>query len=185
MEIKGNVLITGPAKDKIGPKEPIQFFPNKIQKRPEEGWQNEPFKFTGERGRTADGCLFTIDSASQNKNYALFTVINKRGTYFQEAVQKGTAYWLAQAPTGKIIVVKVDESMQGTVIEWGGKGWINTWIAGKNGAQIVDITEPAFIPDVSEEELELRDERITDEYRQVREALINGDDSVLKKYEKI
>jgi len=160
MEIRENTLHINQHKGKAASSETIQFQKTSIRER--SGWATEPFTFLGEKAQRADGCRFTIKppETPESPYNSIWVVRCLQDVSFQEALTKGSGYWLAQSPKGEVIVIESNPDEQGAVIEWGGKGWVNTWIAKDLGAEIIDITEPPYTFN-TEQELPIDDPSVS------------------------
>lgn len=166
-------------KNNIKSIEPVRF--NSEQAQIHEGWRSDQFDFVNLAKQNADGCLFTIEPAKKGKLNAIFIQRNLDNTVFQEALQKGGGYWLGQSPKKDVLIYDIDEENIGTVIEWSGRNWINTWVAKKQGAEVVDITEPRWVRGKTEEKISSLDHPlITPDFRRAYRALINQDVVALK-----
>jgi len=116
-----------------------------------EGWKNQPFQCVDKTLRF-DGCLYTLDPVSSSglcSSIPINRLIQKRT--FQETVLIGSATWLAIDPLGHIHTKQFDQNNYGEMIVYGDMGWANTWIAGVDGATIINTTSPKFSPDAEEE----------------------------------
>lgn len=177
MKIEGADLHIGP---RNGPTEiePVRFV---TEANGGKGWKNQPFAFVNSHQQAIkDGCLFTIEPAKDGEQRnAIFVVRSMIDVTFQEAIQKGGGYWLAQSPKGDVVVFEVDQGNQGMMVEWTGKGWVSTWIAKDEEAEVVDITEPTFTPE-TEEEVPIDDPSVSPEFWRAYHALINRDEKMLE-----
>lgn len=179
MRLEGTTLHVGP-KNNIKSVEPIRFNPEQTQIH--EGWRSDQFDFVNLIKQHVDGCLFTIEPARKGRLNAIFIQRNLDDTVFQEALQKGGGFWLGQSPKKDVLVYDIDEKNIGTVIEWSGRNWINVWIAKKQGAEVVDITEPRWVRGKTEEKISSLDNPlITPDFRRTYHALITQDLAALKK----
>lgn len=129
------------------------------------GYTNEVYEFLNEKGQHADGCLLTIEPAESPAapSNAIGVFRSMTDTTFQEAIVDGEGYFLAQTPKGDVISIEFGKEDVGTVVEWSGIGWVDTWIAKKQGAKVADITEPKFAPE-TEQEITIDDPSVSPDF---------------------
>ena len=117
------------------------------------------YTFEGIKGTTADGCLFEI---KPHGSTTVMRVIDET-VRIQEIAVKGRGWFLGINPNGDVITQEVGDHLEENPLVEQFKGWIGVWIAGEEGLEVLDVTEPPFNP-VMETPVERADQTIPPEY---------------------
>lgn len=134
-----------------------------------DGFKVEPFKFVGDKGEKADGAFFKIEPG---KSLPPMRITYK--THFTEAVIKGSGALITEEE-GRVNVIEFtpDLVVNGAVsVVYGGEGCINQWIAGPNGLEVVNITEPAY-REGGEVEVDIDDPSVSPKFWEKRRKFLS------------
>ncbi|HSX40897.1 MAG TPA: hypothetical protein VLF68_04790 [Candidatus Saccharimonadales bacterium] len=109
---------------------------------PNQEYKIRTYSFPGEKGKEADGCIFEI------KPFGSTTVMRVvDDVHLREIAIKGNGWFLGvDADDGQMVPYEVGEDVVENWEVQQKKGSVGVWIAGKDGLEVLDITEPPFSP---------------------------------------
>lgn len=111
-----------------------------IEPNPE--YKIRTYSFQGEKGTQADGCVFEI---TPHGSTTVMRVVDG-SVRLQEVAVKGHGWFLGINPEGQTIIQEVGEIRAENPLVEQANGWVGVWIAGLEGLDVLDITEPPFKP---------------------------------------
>lgn len=112
---------------------------------PVNGYRIELISFTDEIKGIKDSCRFIIPSHQSTRTQHIVGDVE-----FRDRVIGGSGVFLAVDPEGRVLRMPISQSDSKTEVVYG-KGWTITWVAGKGDLEVVQLSTPAFQPEMEEE----------------------------------
>jgi len=100
------------------------------------------YSFQGEKGTQADGCVFEI---TPHGSTTVMRVVDESAR-LQEVAIKGSGWFLGVNPEGQVIIQEARWHEEENPLVEQMNGWVGVWIAGAEGLEVLDVTEPPFKP---------------------------------------
>lgn len=105
------------------------------------------FQFKDERGRNSDGALFRIKPGGSTRVQRIID-----DAYTSEKIAfKGSGTFLGISPEGTVKELPLDASHEENPLVIIGPGWVECWVAGQEGLEVVDVSTPPFREDMEKE----------------------------------
>lgn len=131
LSLTGEVITTSDGQHPINFTDPITLG---------EEYSLVPYIFTDSKGEKADGVVFKI---KPNGSSTPMKIVDTE-VVIQEIAIRGSGWFLSVNPQETLEVVPVDNQLEQNPLIEQRTGWIGVWIAGAEGLEVLDVTEPHF-----------------------------------------